>query len=133
MTTEEVATRILTLMEQRSELVLSKYRQTEQQRQQLVDLQNEIATLDAPFNEQIVTLETEISLLMLQVEESVETDFGTIRYRRNPIRKIWDTAALKSYAIDHPDVMECQKMSGSGDPTIKFEDTFLNIPTAKEE
>ena len=79
----------------------------------------------APLNETIEDLKDELRMEFLALKESKATDSLVVKYRKGAVR--WDSAGLKSYAKDHPEIREFQKV---GEPTVAF---CLPKPEEQEE
>lgn len=58
-----------------------------------------------------VILEQEIKDAIVRIQETVESEHIKAIYRKGSIT--WDTAALKGYAIAHPEILKLQKQGKS--------------------
>jgi hypothetical protein len=118
---------LVTLVNNRATLVVQRHKATESLRNEINQLSYTMGEKSAPFDDQIALIEEEIRAIMPRIKESVRTDVGTvIKYRNNPIKRILDKEAIEAYCVDHNlDIEDFKKDSGSGEPSISFDDGVL--------
>ncbi len=123
----EVLDNLVDLTNRRATLVLKRHVATQAERDAITKLTYEMGLKEEPFTEEIEALEEEIKALMPTIHESVRTDVGTtIKYRNNPIKRIIDGDKVKELCDKlEIDIDTLKKDSGTGTPTISFDDGVL--------
>jgi Zn-dependent M32 family carboxypeptidase len=123
----EVLDKLVDLTNRRATLVLKRHTITQEERDEITRLTYEMGLKEEPLNEEIETIEQEIRDLMPNIRESVKTDIGTtIKFRNNPIKRIIDNKKVQELCDKlEMDIDELKKDSGTGTPTISFDDKGL--------